>query len=60
MERRVNNWIMKKKSLSADDFQGIIQQEWNNINKNLFFNLADSMSDRVNMVIENNGYTINY
>ncbi|GBC29573.2 IS630 family transposase [Rhizophagus irregularis DAOM 181602=DAOM 197198] len=60
VERRVNNWVMKKKSLGANDFQGIIQQEWDNIDKNLFFSLADSMSDRINMVIENNGYTINY
>ncbi|CAB4475153.1 unnamed protein product [Rhizophagus irregularis] len=28
VERRVNNWVMKKKSLGANDFQGIIQQEW--------------------------------
>ncbi|GBB85006.1 hypothetical protein RclHR1_11590010 [Rhizophagus clarus] len=27
VEKMVNNWIMKKKSLSGDDFQGIIQQE---------------------------------
>ncbi|CAG8704501.1 14061_t:CDS:2 [Rhizophagus irregularis] len=27
VERRVNNWVMKKKSLGANDFQGIIQQE---------------------------------
>ncbi|CAB4396436.1 unnamed protein product [Rhizophagus irregularis] len=60
VERRVNNWVMKKKSLGANDFQGIIQQEWDNIDKNLFFSLADSMSDQINMVIENNGYTINY
>ncbi|GBC24520.2 IS630 family transposase [Rhizophagus irregularis DAOM 181602=DAOM 197198] len=60
VERRVNNWVMKKKSLGANDFQGIIQQEWDNIDKNLFFSLADSMSDRINMIIENNGYTINY
>ncbi|GBC03809.1 hypothetical protein RclHR1_05330008 [Rhizophagus clarus] len=60
VEKMVNNWIMKKKSLSGDDFQGIIQQEWDNIDQNVFFNLADSMSDRINMVIEKNGYTINY
>jgi hypothetical protein len=56
----VNNWIMKKKSLNGDDFQGMIQQEWDNIDQNVFFNLADSMPDRINMVIEKNGYTINY
>ena len=60
VERRVNNWVIKKKSLSADDFQSIIQQEWDNIDKNVFFNLANSMSGRINMVIEKNGYMINY
>ncbi|GES83158.1 IS630 family transposase [Rhizophagus clarus] len=60
VEKIVNNWIMKKKLLSGDDFQGIIQQEWDNIDQNVFFNLADSMSDRINMVIKKNGYTINY
>ncbi|CAG8656374.1 3884_t:CDS:2 [Rhizophagus irregularis] len=60
VERRVNNWVMKKKSLGANDFQGIIQQECDNIDKNLFFSLANSMSNRINMVIENNGYMINY
>jgi transposase len=60
VEKMVNNWIMKKKSLSGDDFQGMIQQEWDNIDQNVFFNLADSMPDRINMVIEKNGYTINY
>jgi len=60
VEKMVNNWIMKKKSLSGEDFQCIIQQEWNNIDQTVFFNLADSMSDRISMVIEKNGYTINY
>jgi hypothetical protein len=60
VEKRVNNWIMKKKSLSSDDFQSIIQQEWDNIDQNVFFNLADSMLDRINMVIKKNGYTINF
>ena len=60
VERRVNNWVMKKKSLSDNDFLGIIQQEWDNIDKNLFFSLVDNMSDRINMVIKNNGYTIKY
>jgi len=60
VEKRVNNWVIKKKSLSADDFQSIIRQEWDNIDKNVFFNLADSMSGRIKMVIEKNGYTINY
>ena len=60
VEKRVNNWVMKKKSLSGNDFLGIIQQEWDNIDKNLFFSLVDSMLDRINMVIKNNGYTIKY
>ena len=60
VERRVNNWVMKKKSFSGNDFLGIVQQEWDNIDKNLFFSLVDSMSDRINMVIKNNGYTIKY
>jgi transposase len=60
VEEKVNDWVREKKILGADDFQGIIQREWDNIDQNVFFNLADSMSGRVNMVIEKKGYTINY
>jgi transposase len=60
VEERVNNWIRKKKLLSAVAFQGIIRQEWDSIDQNVFFNLADSMSGRINEVIEKKGLTINY
>ena len=60
VEEKVNDWIREKKILSADAFQSIIQREWENLDQNIFFNLADSMSDRISMVIEKNGYTINY
>lgn len=60
VEEKGNDWIRGKKMFSANDFQGIIRHEWDNLDQNLFFNLADSMSDRINQVIEKKGYTINY
>ena len=46
--------------LSAVAFQGIIRQEWDSIDQNVFFNLADSMSGQINEVIEKKGLSINY
>ncbi len=60
VEEKVNDWIREKKILSADVFQSIIRQEWDNIDQNVFFNLADSMSGRLCEIIEKEGYTINY
>ena len=60
VEEKVNDWIREKKILSADVFQGIIRREWDNIDQNVFFNLADSMSGRLCEVIEKEGHTINY
>jgi len=60
VEKKVNDWIREKKILSADIFQGIIRQEWDNINQNVFFNLADSISGQINEIIEKKGLSINY
>jgi hypothetical protein len=60
VEKKVYNQIREKKILSSSEFQGIIRQEWNNLDRNIFFNLVDSMPRRLNEVIEKKGYKINY
>jgi len=60
VERRVNFYLGSKKSLSAEQFQTIIQEEWEGLGKSVFLRLANSMQKRILQLLEKKGDKINY
>lgn len=60
VEKKVNRIINEKKSIAQDDFKAIIKSEWKRIDRSTCFNLAASMENRVNLVLEENGQKIQY
>lgn len=60
VEKKVNIHILKKKKISTSEFQEIIRQEWDDIDRDTFLNLSRSMTNRITELIEKNGEKINY
>lgn len=60
VEKKVNDLIIKKKSVTVFVFEEIIQKEWENITPELCLNLVNSMQNRLEEVIAKNGNKINY
>ena len=60
VEKRVNIWLMKKKTLSTSEFQSIIYQEWEGLDSDIFLRLATSMENRLLEVIGCEGKKIDY
>jgi transposase len=60
VEKRVNVWLMKKKTLSTSEFQSIIYQEWEGLDSDIFLRLATSMENRLLEVIKCEGKKIDY
>jgi hypothetical protein len=60
IEKKVNFMISEKKSITKDVFISTIAREWAAIDRNLCTNLVKSMPERIKLVIENKGCTIDY
>lgn len=60
VEKKVNIMISEKKSITNEVFMSTIAREWEAIDGNLCLNLANSMPRRIELVIENEGRTIDY
>ena len=52
--------ISEKKSITQEVFMSTIANEWEAIDRNLCLKLANSMSTRIDLVIESEGKTIEY
>ncbi len=52
--------MMKKKKISTNEFQEIIKQEWDDIDRDTFLRLSQSMTNRITELLEKNGEKINY
>ena len=51
---------LQKKSITQEVFMSIIANEWEAIDSNLCLKLANSMSTRIDLVIESEGRRIEY
>ena len=51
---------LRKKSITQEVFMSTIANEWEAIDRNLCLKLANSMSTRIDLVIESEGRTIEY
>ena len=60
VEKKVNVMISEKKSITQEVFMLTIANEWEAIDRNLYLKLANSMSMRIDLVIESEGGTIKY
>ena len=60
VEKQVNKLILKKKPVTVDAFCEIIQEEWEEIEPEIFLNLVRSMKSRLELVIEDDGNKIPY
>jgi transposase len=60
VERKVNELVVKKKSITINIFQDIIRKEWEGIEPEIFINLIESMQSRLEQIINGNGNKINY
>ena len=60
VEKKVNVMISEKKSITKEVFILTIVEEWKAIDRNLCFNLANSMPTCIKLVIESENDTINY
>ena len=55
VEKKVNQCIMQKKSIGLNDFQLIIQLEWDNLDKSILSNLCTGIKNYLEAVIERGG-----
>ena len=60
VEKKVNVMISEKKSITQEVFMSTIMGEWKAIDRSLCFNLVNSMSKCIKLVIKNEGRTIDY
>ena len=60
VEKQVNKLVMKKNPVTIDGFLEIILKEWEGIDKKIYVNLVNSMSTRLERVIEGDGNKIPY
>jgi hypothetical protein len=60
VEKKVNIMISEKKSITQEVFISTIVEEWEAIDRSLCLNLANSMPKRIELVIANEGRTIDY
>ena len=60
VEKRVSKIIRKEKTISVEHWHGLIREEWEYISLDTCLNLVNSISGRLNEVLENNGKRINY
>ena len=60
VEKRVGVWLIEKKKLTIDEFQAIIRQEWESLDRDLYLRLSRSMKNRIDQVIEREGKKCDY
>ena len=60
VEKQVNDMLVKKQAVTVEVFRGVIQKEWEEIDRSTYVNLVHSMPTRLNEIIEGNGNKINY
>ena len=51
---------MKEKKLTITEFQAIIKQEWESLDRDLYLKLSRSMKNRIDQVIEQEGKKCDY
>ena len=51
---------MKEKKLTITEFQAIIKQEWESLDRDLYLKLSRSMKNRIDPVIEREGKKCDY
>jgi hypothetical protein len=59
-QKKVNVMISEKKSITQEVFMSTIANKWEAIDRSLCLKLANSMSMRIDLVIESEGETIKY
>ena len=52
--------LIKKQTVTVEVFCGVIQKEWEEIEKSTYVNLVRSMPTRLDEIIEGNGNKISY
>jgi len=60
VEKQVNDMLVKKQAVTVEVFRGVIQKEWEEIDRSTYVNLVDSMPTRLNEIIEENGNKTSY
>jgi len=60
VEKQVNDMLVKKQAVTVEVFRGVIQKEWEEIDRSTYVNLVHSMPTRLNEIIEGNGNKISY
>jgi len=60
VEKKGSICLMRKKKLNKKKFHEIIRKEWNDIDPDIFRNLAENMCNHINELISENGKKINY
>ena len=60
VEKQVNDMLVKKQAVTVEVFCGVIQKEWEEIDRSTYVNLVHSMPTRLNEIIEGNGNKISY
>ena len=60
VEKKVGIWLMKEKKLTITEFQEIIKQEWEGLDRDLYLKLSRSMKNRIDQVIEREGKKCDY
>ena len=60
VEKKVGIWLMKEKKLTITEFQEIIKQEWEGLDRDLYLKLSRSMKNRIDQVIEQEGKKCDY
>ena len=60
VEKQVNDMLVKKQAVTVEVFRGVIQKEWEEIDRSTYVNLVHSMPTRLNKIIEGNGNKISY
>ena len=55
VEKKVGIWLMKEKKLTITEFQAIIKQEWESLDRDLYLKLSRSMKNCIDQVIEREG-----
>src|SRR6185436_4776445 len=58
VEKQVNNMLVKKQTVTVEVFRGVIQKEWEEIDRSIYVNLVHIMPTRLNEIIEENGNKI--
>ena len=60
VEKKDGIWLMKEKKLTITEFQEIIKQEWEGLDRDLYLKLSRSMKNRIDQVIEREGKKCDY